>query len=402
MNQDDYSSGPLTGVKVLDLSRVLSGPYCTMLMGDMGADVIKVERPGKGDDTRHFGPPFVEGESAYFMSVNRNKRSITIDLKNPRGRELALELALKADVVIENFRPGAAARLKLDYQSVSSQKPAIVYCSISGFGQDGPASQLPGYDLIVQGKSGLMSFTGEKGGDPLKVGVAISDIFSGMVAYQGILLALLVKEQTGQGQHVDISMLDSTVSLLTYQAGRYFATGVPPVPLGNAHPTIAPYETFRTADGFINIAVGNDALWVKFCAAIKRPDLTERPAFTSNALRVENHGELKPILGDIIGRKTTREWVPILREAGVPCGAINNLAGVTDDTQVKHREMIVNMAHPKCGNVTLTGIPIKLSETPGSLRYPPPLLGEHSGQILEDWLGYGESQIEELKEKKVI
>ncbi len=397
-----FAAGALEGIKVLDLSRVLAGPYCTMLLGDMGASVIKVERPGKGDDTRQFGPPFKEGESAYFMSVNRNKLSITLNLKNPRGQELAMEMACKSDVVVENFRPGKVADLGLDYESIARRNPTIVYCSISGFGQDGPYASRPGYDLIVQGMSGLMSFTGEMGGDPLKVGVAISDIFSGMTAYQGILLALLAREKTGKGQYVDISMLDSTMSLLTYQGGRFFATGTPPVPLGNAHPTIAPYETFRTSDGFVNIAVGNDALWLKFCDAIGRTDLTGMDSFKTNALRVEHHGELTTILNEIIAKQTTREWVDILRDRGVPCGAINTLADVADDPQVEHRQMVITMDHPKCESVSMTGIPIKLSETPGSLRYPPPVLGEHTEYILKEWLDYTDSQIDEFRHEGII
>ncbi|MEK8024243.1 MAG: CoA transferase [Candidatus Hydrogenedentota bacterium] len=394
--------GSLDGIKVLDLSRILAGPYATQILADHGAEVWKVEMPGKGDDTRAFGPPFTNGESAYFLSVNRNKRSITVDMKKPEGLEIVRSLADKADVLIENFRPGALDRLGLDYESASRRNPRLVYCSISGFGQTGPWALKPGYDLAIQGMGGLMSLTGVTDGPPTKVGTSIADIISGIYAAQGILLALYAREKTGKGQRVDISMLDGQVSLLTYQAGIYFATGESPKRLGNQHPTICPYETFQTADGYINLAVGNDKLWKEFCNLVARPDLAADDRFDTNPRRVHHHDALFPILSEIFRHDTTREWIKKLDQAGIPAGPIFDVGDVLELEQTKSREMVVQVDHKKAGNIRLTGIPIKLSDTPPAIKSPPPLLGEHTDEILSEILGYGPEKIEALRTANAI
>lgn len=393
---------PLDHIRVVDLSRILAGPYCSMMLGDMGAEVIKIESIGEGDGTRGWGPPFVRGESAYFLSVNRNKKSLTLDLKQKEGQHILKELLQKSDVMLENFRPGALDRLGLGYEEVQKLNPRIVYCSISGFGHTGPYRDKPGFDVVIQGEGGIMSLTGDPEGPPMKVGVAQADMISGMFACQGILLALLVRERTGKGQKVDISMLDGQVALLSYQAGIYFATGKVPQRKGNQHPTIAPYETFEAADGYINIAVGTEGLWIKFCEAINKPELKEDPRFRRNAQRVQNHKTLKALLDVVIKEKTVKEWINKLESSGIPCGRIKNVAEVCQDPQVLARDMVVSLSHSTLGEVKVTGIPIKLSETPGALELPPPLLGQHTEEILHQLLGYTEEKIHLLRKKKVV
>ena len=390
-------TGPLEGFTVLDFTRVLSGPYCTMQLADMGARVIKVEQPGKGDDTRAWGPPFVEGESAYFLSINRNKESLTLDLKNPGAMRVLEPLLAKADVLVENFRPGTMSRLGLGYEQLAARFPRLVYCSISGFGQTGPRREEPGYDAVVQAEGGLMSITGSAEGQPFRLGVAISDIVSGMFAAQGVAFALLARERTGRGQFVDIGMLDATAALLTYQAGIYFATGSTPGRMGNRHPTIVPYETFAAADGDFVVAVGNDEQWRRFCEVLKRGPLALDERFTTNRLRLANYDTLRPILGETLRSRPRAEWVEELKKAGVPCGSVRDVAEVLQDPQLDARGMIQEVEHAVAGAIRVTGIPIKLSDTPGAVRTAPPTLGQHTESILTIDAGLQPDEIAELR-----
>jgi formyl-CoA transferase/CoA:oxalate CoA-transferase len=390
---------PLHGITVLDLTRVLSGPYCTMLLADMGARVIKVEQPGKGDDTRAWGPPFQSGESAYFLSINRNKESVTLDFKQPDGRALLAELVARVDVLVENFRPGTLARLGLDYASLGPRHPRLVYCSISGFGQTGPRWREPGYDAVMQGEGGLMSITGAAGGPPYRLGVAIADIVSGMFAAQGITTALFARERTGQGQAVDVAMLDAVTALLTYQAGIYFASGSAPSRMGNRHPTIAPYETFSASDGEFVLAVGNDDQWRRFCDVA---GLAPEERFATNRQRVVGHGALKPILDARLRAETRAYWIERLTAAGVPCGSVRDLHELFSDPQVAARGMVTELQHPTVGPLRVLGTPVKLSETPGSIRTPPPRLGEHTDAVLMNDLGIAREDVNALRAKGVI
>jgi crotonobetainyl-CoA:carnitine CoA-transferase CaiB-like acyl-CoA transferase len=394
--------GPLTGVRVLDLTRVLAGPFASMILGDMGAEVVKIENPDGGDDTRAWGPPFHDGESSYFLSVNRNKQSCTLNLKTSQGRDVLRQLASRADVLLENFRPGTLARLGLSYSEAAAANPRVIYCSVSGFGQTGPDAARPGYDLIVQGESGVMSVTGIADGPPLKVGLPIADLVGGLYAVQGILLALYARERTGRGQHVDVALSDGMASLLTFQAGIYFATGRSPQRRGNQHPSIVPYETFRARDGYLNIAVGNNALWARFCDAIGRPDLITHPDFSTEALRVEHHGALKPLLDAVLGRRTVGEWMVLLGERGIPCGAIKDVSEVCADQQIVAREMVVEVPHTKLGTVRMMGIPVKLSATPGAATAGPPLLGEHTEAVLAEWLNLAPEAVAGLRADGII
>jgi crotonobetainyl-CoA:carnitine CoA-transferase CaiB-like acyl-CoA transferase len=392
----------LDGLLVLDFTRVLSGPYCTMQLADMGARVVKIEQPKTGDDTRAWGPPFVHGESAYFLSINRNKESLTLDLKHPRAMEVLAPLLAKADVLVENFRPGTMERLELGYAQLSSRYPRLVYCSISGFGQSGPRRREAGYDAVVQAEGGLMSITGAPDGQAYRLGVAISDIVSGMFAAQGIAFALLSRERTGRGQNVDVGMLDATAALLTYQAANYFATGVVPGRLGNRHPTIVPYETFHAADGEFVIAVGNDDQWRRLCAVIGRPELGTDERFDTNRSRSASYDLLRPILAGILERRTRSEWVDDLRGAGVPCGSVRDVGEVLGDPHLVAREMIQTVEHAVAGAVRVTGVPIKLSETPGAVRTAPPRLGEHTRDILTRDAGLPPSTVDELVASGVV
>ncbi len=389
-------NGPLTGITVLDFTRVLSGPYCTMLLADMGARVIKIEQPGRGDDTRGWGPPFLGHESAYFLSVNRNKESLALDLRSAAAKAVIPRLLERTDVIVENFRPGAMARLGLDYDAIHGTHPAIVYCSISGFGQTGPRRSEPGYDAVIQAEGGLMSLTGDADGPPFRLGVAISDIVSGMFAFQGISMALYARTQTGRGQLVDIGMLDSTAALLTYQSGSFFATGQAPQRLGNRHPTIVPYETFSASDGDFVIAVGNDALWRAFCTACGLEALGDDPQFATNRQRVQGYGVLKPVIVERLRTKTRAEWIAVLTAAGIPCGAVRDVGEVLADPQLAAREMVQQVAHASLGPLRVTGVPVKLSDTPGGVRTAPPTLGQHTDAILGE-LGFSDEEIEEWR-----
>jgi formyl-CoA transferase len=379
--------GPLSGYRVADLSRVLAGPFCSMQLADLGAEVIKIEAPGTGDDTRAWGPPFVEGQSAYFLSVNRNKRSLTLDLKSDRGKEILWRLLEQSDVLLENFRPGTMERLGFGYATVAARLPRLIYCSISGFGQTGPDHDLPGYDVMIQGESGLMSLTGEEQGPALKLGVSVSDLTAGMAACQGILAALLHRERSGEGQRVDIAMLDVSASLLTYQAGIYFASARAPRRRGNAHPTIAPYSTYPCLDGTLIIAVGNDALFGALCRSLGAPHLASDPRFASAAARVDNRVALDEELVPILGARRRDDWLALLRQHGVPCGAVRDVAEVCASPQLRARGMLTEVEHPRAGRVRQIGPPIALSLTPCSVRRPPPMLGEHTDEILTE-LGF--------------
>jgi len=393
--------GPLEGIKVLDLSRILAGPFCSMILADLGAEVIKVEEPGKGDETRSWGPPFIGKESAYYVSINRNKKSIAIDLRQDEGREIVYQLARRSDVALENFRPGVAEKLGVDYPSLKAVNPRIIYCSISGFGQEGPYRELPAYDIILQGMGGLMGITGEPEGRPVKVGVAISDLAAGLQAAIGLLAALLKRERDGTGQYLDISMLDAQIFLLATMIPAYFATGVVPGPMGSAHPSIVPYQAFPTKDGFITIAVTNEKFWQALCRALGRPELAGDPRFRTNARRVEHRGELLPILEEVLSTRTGDEWIRILREEGIPCGPILTFDRLFQDPQVQAREMIKTLHHEMTGPVTVVGTPFKLSLTPGRLSSPPPVLGQHTEEILTS-LGYDPETILALRRKGVI
>ena len=393
---------PLDSLIVIDLSRVLAGPYCTMQLADMGATVIKVEIPGSGDDTRAYGPPFLHGESTYFLSVNRNKKSMTLNLKHERGKEILRQLLQKGDVLVENFRPGTLASLGFGYDAVHRFNPRLIYCSISGFGQTGPDAQRPGYDLVVQGEGGVMSLTGEPDGPPMKVGLSFADITAGTNAFAGILLALLTRHRTGQGQWIDVSLLDCQVSLLTYQAGIYFATGKSPQRLGNQHPSITPYETFECSDGYIIIACGNQGFWEKFCKLAGLEHVLADERFATMKKRVENRDALTPLVAAVVRTRTRREWYEILDHEGIPCGLIKDVAEVCTDPQVLARDMVVELQHPTAGPLKVNGVPIKLSATPGEVKDPPPLLGQHTDQILSEILGYTASQIAELHQLKAV
>jgi formyl-CoA transferase/CoA:oxalate CoA-transferase len=393
---------PLSGLTVVDLTRVLSGPYCTMLLADMGARVIKIEQPGRGDDTRAWGPPFVSGESAYFLSINRNKESLTLDLKRPHARPVLDSLLDRADVLVENFRPGTMARLGLSYPEIAKRWPRIVYCSVSGFGQTGPRRAEPGYDAVIQAEGGLMSITGDADGSPFRLGVAIADIVSGMFAAQGITCALLARERTGRGQQVDIGMLDATAALLTYQAGIYFATGSTPGRMGNRHPTIVPYETFPGSDGDFVVAVGNNEQWRRFCAVIGAPELQNDERFAANRGRVSHYDALRPLLVDKLRSKPRAEWVASLKAAGVPCGAVREVGEVLQDEHLLARNMIEVVEHAVAGAVNVLGVPIKLSDTPGSVRTAPPALGQHTELILRGELGLSEAEIAELRSSGAV
>lgn len=386
---------------MIDLSRVLAGPFCTMMLGDLGADVIKVEAPGGGDETRSWGPPYVGDLSAYYLTVNRNKRAITLDLKSEEGQEILHRFVKRADVVVENWRPGKAAQLGASYEQLRHIHPGLVYCSISGFGQDGPYRDLPGYDFLIQAMGGLMSITGEKGGEPMKVGVAVADLFTGIFALGSILAALRVKEQTGEGQRIDISLLDSQVAMLANVAMNYLIGGKVPERQGNRHANIVPYQTFRAQDESFVVAVGNDGQFRRLCEALGHPEWAHDSRFVTNPERVKHRDELVPLLSAVFRTKVRAHWLNILSRSGIPCGPINSVEQVFRDPHVLYRQMLVQMPHPDVGDLSLVGSPLKLSRTPVSLKRHPPSIGEHTDELLKE-VGFTEGKIKTWKAKGVI
>ena len=397
----EANSGPLAGVRVLDLTRVLAGPYCTMFLGDLGAEVVKVEQPGVGDDTRGWGPPFTGGESAYFLCINRNKKSITVDLKSKEGVALIRQLSERADVLIENFRPGAMDRLGLGEKELRAANPKLIYASLSGFGADGPMSDVPGYDLIVQAWGGLMSITGMPDGEPTKVGVAIIDLVAGLMLGKAIAAGLFAREKHGVGQKIDTSLLEAEVAALINAGSNYLIGGKVPGRWGNAHPTIVPYQSFQTADGFLVLGVASETIWRRFCPAIGRAELAADARFAKNANRVENRAALIAIFAELFRTRDTATWLELLNDAEVPCAPVQTIDQVFNSPQVRHREMLVTVDHPTAGTVPMAGIPVKFSATPASVRLPPPLLGQHTEEVLASWLGMGDKEIAELKRKSV-
>lgn len=405
------AEGPLAGVRVLDLTRVLAGPTATQILGDLGADVIKVERPGSGDDTRGWGPPYLRdsaggdtSESAYYLSVNRNKRSVTIDLTQTEGRDLVRALAARSDVLMENFKVGDMARFGLAYDDLKAEMPDLVYCSVSGFGQTGPRARQAGYDFMIQGMGGIMSITGDGDGAPTKVGVAVADVVCGLYAAIGILAALRHRDDGGGGQYIDLSLLDTQVSWLANQALNYLTTGRPPGRLGNAHPNIVPYQTFAAADGHVIIAVGNDAQFRRFCAVLGTPHWADDNRFASNAARVRHRDALVPMIAERMRTRPGAEWLAALSDAGVPAGPVNDLAAVFADPQVRHRGMAVTVPHPLAGpdGARLVADPLNLSKTPVTYRRPPPLLGEHTDSVLAEVLGLDADMRAGLRRRGVI
>ena len=393
--------GPLDGIKVLDLTRVLAGPYATMLLGDLGAEVIKIEQPGTGDESRNFGP-FKNGFSLYFMSVNRGKQSVTLNLKTERGQAIFKQLLEQTDILVENFRPGTMQKLGLDYDTLKVEQPSLIYAACSGFGQTGPYAQQGAYDMIIQGMGGIISITGEPDGPPVRVGTSISDITAALFTTIGVLSALHHRNLTGNGQFVDVAMLDSLVAVLENAVVRYFATGEAPKPLGARHPAITPFEAFASADGHVIIALGNDTLWAKFCEHVSRRELISDERFRTNADRTENHDELFPILSEIMSQRPTDDWINALGAIGVPCGPINAMDKVVTHPQVQAREMITRIAHDITGEVAVPGVPIKLSETPGDVDAPAPSLGEHTTEVLTGLLKMRPEEVEQLRQDGVI
>lgn len=393
---------PLSGIRVIDMSRILAGPWCTMLLGDLGAEVIKVERPDGGDDTRTWGPPFAGGESAYYLCCNRNKKSITIDLKKLRGIELIKEFVKVSDVLVENFTPGVMKRFGLDYETLRKLNPRLVHCAITAYGQDGPYRDRPGYDMVLSAVGGLMWITGPQGGEPCKVGVAITDVVTGVHASGAIMAALLWRERSGRGQFIDASLLDVQVSALANIASNYLVAGKEAQRWGTAHESIIPYQVFQAKDRPIAIAAANQKLWVSFCKVVGKEEWIDDPRFESNPKRVENRDVLLPLVADVMARKTCDEWVELLVEAAVPCGPVNNMQRLFSDPQVLHRGMRAEVPHPTIGTLHLAGIPIRYSETPGTIRRPPPLLGEHTDEILMEVLGYPAEEINALRQEGAV
>ncbi|AOJ37704.1 CoA-transferase [Burkholderia lata] len=405
--------GALSHIRVLDLTRVLAGPWCAQTLADFGADVIKVERPGAGDDTRHWGPPYLKdpdgadtAEAAYYLAANRNKRSVTVDIATPEGQQIVRELAAQSDVVLENYKVGQLKKYGLDYDSLRAVKPDLVYCSVTGFGQTGPYAHRAGYDFIIQGIGGFMSITGERdgepGGGPQKAGVAIADLATGLYSTIAVLAALAHRDRTGEGQYIDMALLDVQVALLANMNTNFLASGKPPVRWGNAHPNIVPYQTFQTRDGWIIVAVGNDGQFRKFVEAGGRPELADDERFATNPSRVRHRDTLVPILAEMVKARDKADWINALEAAGVPCGPINDLDEVFDNEQVVARGMQVSLPHPCGADAKLVRNPIRMSATPPDARTAPPLLGAQTDDVLRDMLGYDDAKIASLRAKQAI
>ncbi|MFQ5838553.1 MAG: CaiB/BaiF CoA transferase family protein [Thermoplasmata archaeon] len=392
--------GPMKDIRVLDVSRVLAGPFCSMILGDLGADIVKVEPP-EGDLTRSWGPPFLDGESCYYLSVNRNKRSICVDLSRQEGRDVLYDLVRASDVFLENFRPGVAQRLGIGYDRVKEVKRDIIYCSISGFGQDGPYRDTPSFDIILQALGGFMGITGEEGRPPVRIGVAIADLGAGLHAAIAVLAALWRWGRTGKGAYIDVSILDGQVFWLTYMAQQYFLTGTPPTRMGSRHPNIAPYQAFRTADGYIVVAAANEKFWNGMCRALEKEDLASMEDFSTNEMRIENREALDEHLEGIFRKRRTEDWLQRLQAEGVPCAPVNPLDRVFSDPQVLHRGMVKEVRHSSLGQIKQLGFPFKFPTWDFDIRFAPPLKGEHTREVLKE-IGYGEDRIEKLRESRVV
>lgn len=397
----NFMSGPLDGIKVLDLTRVLAGPFATMILGDLGAEVIKIEQPDSGDESRNFGP-FKNGFSLYFMSVNRGKRSVTLNLKSDQGKAIFKQLVQQSDILVENYRPGTMKKLGLDYNTLIADYPQLIYAACSGFGQTGPYAEKGAYDMIIQGMGGMISITGEPDGPPVRVGTSISDITAALFTIIGILSALHHRNITGKGQFVDVAMLDSLVAVLENAVVRFFTTGDIPQPLGSRHPAITPFESFKSSDGHIIIAIGNDVLWSKFCEYVDRKDLITDSRFSTNNKRTDNHDELFPILSKIMCQRTTDDWIKSLENIGVPCGPINTIDKVVNHPQIEAREMITKVVHELTGSVQVPGVPIKLSDTPAIVDAPAPSLGQHTDEVLQYELNMSDEEVYKLRQEGII
>ncbi|MGG4488035.1 CaiB/BaiF CoA transferase family protein [Metabacillus idriensis] len=391
----------LEGVKIIDLSRVLAGPFCTMVLGDLGAEIIKIEHHESGDETRAWGPPFIKGESAYYLCANRNKKSMTLNLKSKKGKKIFHQLVSSGDVVVQNFKTGTLEKMDLGYEQLKESNPSLIMASITGFGLNGPYKDLPGYDYIIQAMSGLMSITGEPEGKPVKSGVAIADVLTGLYTCIGIMTALYHRERTGEGQEIDISLMDCQVASLINVASNFLCSGIEPVRLGNQHPNIVPYQVFRALDGDFVVAVGNDDQFRRFTGQLGLPDLADMKEFCTNEARIQNKERLITLCGDIIKRKTRKEWKELFDRSGIPNGPINSVKEMFEDPQMKAREMVVTMKHPHIEDLKVTGSPLKLSKTPVTMKKHPPLYGEHTNEVLQQ-LGYSEEQIFDFKQNKII
>ncbi|VAW31213.1 L-carnitine dehydratase/bile acid-inducible protein F [hydrothermal vent metagenome] len=400
--------GLLNGIRIIDLTRVLAGPYCTQLLGDLGADVIKIEAPGRGDDTRHWGPPFTDapdgerGESAYFLAANRNKRSLTLNLKSEKGLEILKGLIRQGDVLVENFRTGTLARWGLDYKALQTVRPGLIYCAITGYGSDGPYKDRAGYDFMVQAMGGFMSVTGPADGDMTRAGIAIGDLATGIFASNAILAALFARERTGQGQRIDMALLDSQVALMSYVASNYLVSGELPGRFGNGHPNIVPYQEFQARDQQFAFACGNDNQWQKFCTAVSHPEWITDERFATNTARIANRATVIDMLNELFASRNAAEWMALCDEISIPSAPINDMAQVFDNPQVKARNTRLDIPHPTAGSVPLVNSPLKIPTNPTSVRYPPPTLGQHSNEILQELLGYNKTAVNNLRKENIV